>query len=146
MLKYPTNRFLYISRVPFPHGNANTRALWFDVVRIKKLLGLRCYVHYSRAAINRRLERALPSMADHYIGHMQYEGYLRREETKAAILKLAKDGVPIKQIARQLSRQCNRDNGFHSVPRGGAGECATPNWMLLVRSSASGGAIYRRLS
>ncbi len=37
---------------------------------------------------------------------LQYEGYLRREETKAAILKLAKEGVPIKQIARQLG--CSR--------------------------------------
>ena len=32
---------------------------------------------------------------------LQYEGYLRREETNAAILALAKDGVPLKQIARQ---------------------------------------------
>ncbi len=35
-----------------------------------------------------------------------YEGYLRREETSVAILKLAKDGVPNKQIARQLG--CSR--------------------------------------
>jgi transposase len=32
---------------------------------------------------------------------IQYEGYLRREEVNAAILALAKEGVPIKQIARQ---------------------------------------------
>jgi transposase len=32
---------------------------------------------------------------------IQYEGYLRREEANAAILALSKDGVPIKQIARQ---------------------------------------------
>jgi transposase len=32
---------------------------------------------------------------------IQYEGYLHREETNAAILALAKDGVPIKQIVRQ---------------------------------------------
>jgi transposase len=32
---------------------------------------------------------------------LQYEGYLRREQTNAAILALAKDGVPLKQIARQ---------------------------------------------
>jgi transposase len=37
---------------------------------------------------------------------LQYEGYLRREETNAAILELAKAGVPIKQIARQLG--CSR--------------------------------------
>jgi transposase len=37
---------------------------------------------------------------------LQYEGYLRREETKAVILKLAKDGIPIKKIAGQLG--CSR--------------------------------------
>src|SRR5271156_3554757 len=33
---------------------------------------------------------------------LQYEGYQRREEINAAILALAKDGVPIKQIVRRL--------------------------------------------
>jgi transposase len=37
---------------------------------------------------------------------LRYEGYLRREETNAAIRVLAKDGVPIKRIARQLG--CGR--------------------------------------
>jgi transposase len=32
---------------------------------------------------------------------IQYEGYLRREETNAAILALSKNGIPIKQIVRQ---------------------------------------------
>jgi len=33
--------------------------------------------------------------------HLQYEGYLRREETNATILALSKSGTPIKQIVRQ---------------------------------------------
>lgn len=32
---------------------------------------------------------------------IQYEGYVRREETNAAILALSKDGVPIKEIVRR---------------------------------------------
>jgi len=32
---------------------------------------------------------------------LQYEGYLRREETNATILGLSKGGTPIKQIVRQ---------------------------------------------
>lgn len=34
---------------------------------------------------------------------LQYEGYLRREETNAAILALSKNGIPIKQIVRKLA-------------------------------------------
>lgn len=37
---------------------------------------------------------------------LQYEGYRRREEANAAILRLAKAGVPIKQIVRRLG--CSR--------------------------------------
>lgn len=37
---------------------------------------------------------------------LQYKAYLRREEANAAILELAKAGVPIKQIARQFG--CSR--------------------------------------
>ena len=45
---------------------------------------------------------------------LQYDGYLRREETNAAILALAKSGTPIKQIvkrtgySRKLVRQVIR--------------------------------------
>jgi len=48
---------------------------------------------------------------------LQYEGYLRREETNAAILTLSKNGIPIKQIVRQtghsrkLVRQVIRGEG-----------------------------------
>lgn len=50
---------------------------------------------------------------------LQYEGYLRREETNASILRLAKAGVPIKQIARQLG--CSRKLVRHAV-RGDTGD------------------------
>lgn len=34
---------------------------------------------------------------------LQYGGYLRREETNAAILALIKEGVPIKEIVRRMA-------------------------------------------
>src|ERR1039458_7213836 len=39
---------------------------------------------------------------------LQYEGYLRREETIAKILALAKDGAAIKQIVRKTGHSRNR--------------------------------------
>ncbi|MER9586975.1 ISL3 family transposase [Mesorhizobium sp. M0276] len=36
-----------------------------------------------------------------YVEKLQYEGYLRREETNAAIMKLAGEGIPIKEIVRR---------------------------------------------
>lgn len=50
---------------------------------------------------------------------LQYEGYLRREETNASILRLAKEGVPIKQIARPFG--CSRKLVRHAV-RGETGD------------------------
>ncbi len=46
-----------------------------------------------------------------YAERLQYEGYLRRQETNEAILKLAKQGTPIRQIVREAghSRKLVRD-------------------------------------
>lgn len=38
---------------------------------------------------------------------LQYEGYLRREDTNAVIMTLAKDGVPIKQIIKRTGHSRN---------------------------------------
>ncbi|TSD81454.1 transposase, partial [Mycobacterium sp. KBS0706] len=38
---------------------------------------------------------------------IQYEGYIRREDTNAAILGLAKDGVTIKEIVRRTGHSRN---------------------------------------
>ena len=45
---------------------------------------------------------------------IQYEGYLRREETHAAILALAKNGMPIKQIVRQTGHKQCANSAFQS--------------------------------
>jgi len=36
-----------------------------------------------------------------YVEKLQYEGYLRRQETDASIMKLSAAGVPIKEIVRR---------------------------------------------
>jgi transposase len=50
---------------------------------------------------------------------LQYEGYLRREETIAKILALAKDGTAIKQIVRKTGHSRNR---VRQVLRGDRGD------------------------
>jgi transposase len=50
---------------------------------------------------------------------LQYEGYLRREETVATILALAKDGAAIKQIVRKTGHSRNR---VRQVLRGDRGD------------------------
>jgi hypothetical protein len=50
---------------------------------------------------------------------LQYEGYLRREETIATILALAKDGAAIKQIVRRTGHSRNR---VRQVLRGDRGD------------------------
>ena len=50
---------------------------------------------------------------------LQYEGYLRREETIATILALAKDGAAIKQIVRKTGHSRNR---VRQVLRGDRGD------------------------
>ena len=50
---------------------------------------------------------------------LQYEGYLRREETITTILALAKDGMAIKQIVRKTGHSRNR---VRQVLRGDRGD------------------------
>jgi len=84
---------------------------------------------------------------------LQYEGYLRREETNTVILALAKDGVPIKQIvkrtghSRKLVRQVirgERTDVFRS--RQGSLDAHLPllneQWAAGCRSGAE---LWRRL-
>ena len=73
------------------HLMENVSAAFLDAVR-KSMRAIRIALGATK------INPALLTCAE----KLQYEGYLRREETNAAILKLAKDGVPIKQIARQL--------------------------------------------
>jgi transposase len=77
------------------HLMENASAAFLDAVR-KSMRAIRIALGATK------INPALLTCAE----KLQYEGYLRREETNAAILKLAKDGVSIKQIARQLG--CSR--------------------------------------
>ena len=72
------------------HLMENASAAFLDAVR-KSMRPIRAAI--GATVIN----PALLTIAE----RLQYEGYLRREETNAAITALAKDGVPIKQIVRR---------------------------------------------
>jgi transposase len=84
---------------------------------------------------------------------LQYEGYLRREEINAAVLALAKDGTPIKQIvvrlghSRQLVRRIIRGER-HDVfrTRQGSLEAHLP-WLDAQWASGcrNGAELWRRL-
>ncbi|MER8575508.1 hypothetical protein NKG99_27915 [Mesorhizobium sp. M1409] len=47
-----------------------------------------------------------------YAEKVQYEGYLRHEETNAAILKLAGEGIPIKEIVRRTDHRVRSRHGW----------------------------------
>jgi transposase len=72
------------------HLMENASRAFLDAVR-KSMRQIRIVI--GATAINPKLLTAAE--------HIQYEGYLRREQTNATILALANDGVPLKQIARQ---------------------------------------------
>jgi transposase len=60
---------------------------------------------------------------------LQYEGYLRREETITTILALAKDGTTIKQIVRKTGHSRNR---VRQVLRGDRGDVFRTRSALLM--------------
>lgn len=74
------------------HLMENASAALLDAVR-KSMRAIR--VAIGAATVNPRLLTSAE--------RIQYEGYLRREETNAAIMALHKDGAAIKEIARRLS-------------------------------------------
>jgi transposase len=73
------------------HLMENASRAFLDAVR-KSMRQIRAAI--GATTINPRLLTAAE--------RLQYEGYLRREETNAAVLALAKEGVPIKEIVRRL--------------------------------------------
>lgn len=68
----------------------NASRTFFDAVR-KSMRQIRTVI--GATTINPKLLTAAE--------RLQYEGYLRREETNAVILALLKNGIPLKQIVRQ---------------------------------------------
>jgi transposase len=81
---------------------------------------------------------------------LQYEGYLRREETIATILALAKDGAAIKQIVRKTGHSRNmsaRSFGAIEATYSGHGkarsmhtcQCSMPNGLEAVGTAPNSG-------
>jgi transposase len=75
------------------HLMENASRAFLDAVR-KSMRQVRTAI--GAAAIDPRLLTAAE--------RIQYEGYLRREEDNSAILGLARDGIPIKEIVRRTGR------------------------------------------
>ena len=73
------------------HLMENASAAFLDAVR-KSMRDIRAAIGVT--TINPKLLTAAE--------RLQYEGFLRREDSNASILRLHKDGVPIKEIARRL--------------------------------------------
>jgi hypothetical protein len=67
---------------------------------------LLCLMRFASRCV-RSVPRSAPPSTPHlltYSEKLQYEGYLRCEQTNSAILKLASAGVPIKEIVRRTGR------------------------------------------
>ena len=107
MARRPPRRFLTRSKSPIA-GTLfeNASAAFLDAVR-KSMRSIRTAI--GATTINPDLLTCAEKL--------QYEGYLRREETNAYIMTLARQGVSIKQIVRQtghsrgLVRQVVRGKG-----------------------------------
>jgi transposase len=87
------------------HLMENASAAFLDVMR-------RMMTAIRRAVGTTVVDRALLTCAE----RIQYDGYLRRRQTDAAIARLAKSGLGIKAIGRRLG--CSRKM-IRQVPRGG---------------------------
>jgi transposase len=57
--------------------------------------------------------------------HIQYEGYLRREDANASIIGLAKDGLSIKEIVRHTGRSRGLIRRILRRRRGSLARCAS---------------------
>ena len=70
---------------------------------------------------------------------LQYEGYLRREETNAAILALSKSGIPIKQIVRQTGHSRKLVRQVIRGERNDVFRTGKVRWICICHGSTIGG-------